>query len=82
MSTPTKGSPPDSLPGQPETIRCWCGAEGTYEQLFDDHNCNGDGECECGGDHLCVCHNHGTCPGCVNCEPDDTDDMNDEGDLR
>lgn len=57
-----------------EIIKCWCGAEGTYEQLFDDSNCAGDGECECGGDHLCVCHNHGTCPGCINCEPSDPDD--------
>ena len=60
-----------------EIITCWCGAKGTYDELFeepDGGNCYGTGEldCHCGGD-LCVCHNHGTveCPGCPDCEDDD-----------
>lgn len=68
-------------PDDDEIIKCWCGAEGTYDQLFDDdfadQTCGGLGElyCYCGGD-LCVCHNHGAtdCPGCADCEPDDDDD--------
>lgn len=63
-----------------EVIECWCGAKGTYDELFDDVDmdggCNGTGEvnCYCGGDQ-CVCHHHGTCecPGCEDCEPDDDD---------
>jgi hypothetical protein len=75
-----------------ELITCWCGAVGTYEELFDfsglDHCCGGSGElhCECGGD-LCVCHHHGSieCPGCADCEPagdfdDDYDDFDDSED--
>jgi hypothetical protein len=61
-----------------EIITCWCGASGTYEDLFDDacldDNCNGlrTLNCYCGGD-FCVCHHHGEveCPGCPHCEPDD-----------
>lgn len=54
--------------GGPELIKCWCGAEGTYEQLFDDaERCGGSGMCLCGGDN-CVCHNHGECGGCADCE--------------
>jgi hypothetical protein len=57
-----------------DEIRCWCGVEGTYEELFDDacldRSCGGTGElsCECGGDQ-CVCHHHGAteCPGCEDC---------------
>jgi hypothetical protein len=64
-----------------EIITCWCGEEGTYDQLFSDDDldssCGGTGEldCHCGGD-LCVCHNHGTieCSGCEDCEGDDDGD--------
>ena len=57
---------------------CWCGAQGTYEELFDDStlgdSCGGLGElqCECGGD-FCVCHHHGAveCPGCPDCESEE-----------
>ena len=67
-----------------ERITCWCGAEGTYHELFHDvglqRKCGGSGElrCRCGGD-LCVCHNHGhaECLGCEDCEPDDFDDYDD-----
>lgn len=61
-----------------EIITCWCGAKGTYDELFDsavfEQSCGGSGylECECGGD-LCVCHHHGEleCPGCNDCEHGD-----------
>jgi hypothetical protein len=68
-----------------ETIfECWCGASGTYEQLFDDSTlrdtCGGQGyyECLCGGD-FCICHNHGQaeCYGCPDCEDDSDDDYPD-----
>ena len=57
---------------------CWCGARGTYDELFADDfgssRCGGSGvlDCKCGGDQ-CVCHNHGEveCPGCPDCEEDD-----------
>lgn len=67
-------------------VRCWCGEEGTYEELFDDRflddTCGGLGvlNCRCGGD-LCVCHNHGgiECPGCEDCEePSDDGDLGDD----
>lgn len=56
-------------------IECWCGVKGTYEELFDDldcdDGCNGTGSinCYCGGEQ-CVCHHHGEyeCPGCEDCE--------------
>lgn len=60
-------------------ITCWCGATGTYKELFDvavyGENCGGSGflECLCGGDQ-CVCHHHGQsilCPGCDDCARDD-----------
>jgi len=59
-----------------EQITCWCGAVGTYDELFDDSvfdDCCGGLQtlhCECGGDGLCVCHHHGEveCPGCEECE--------------
>ena len=62
-------------------FQCWCGASGTYEQLFDDSGlddtCGGLGSlhCHCGGD-LCVCHHHGEveCPGCEDCDIDDSGD--------
>jgi len=65
-----------------ELITCWCGATGTYEELFDETGlppggCGGIGilNCECGGD-LCVCHHHGEveCPGCRDCEDADEND--------
>jgi hypothetical protein len=70
-----------------EIIRCWCGVEGTYEELFDDacldRTCGGTGEldCECGGDQ-CVCHHHGAteCPGCEDCEGDEDPDWYDDDD--
>lgn len=62
---------------------CWCGAKGTYEELFHDDfpaSCGGLGvvDCRCGGD-FCVCHNHGEveCPGCPDCEEDDDYDGDD-----
>ena len=62
-----------------ELIQCWCGAIGSYEEMFNDGDfrevCDGNGsfDCECGGDNLCVCHHHGTidCEGCPMCEEDD-----------
>lgn len=71
-----------------ETFTCWCGATGTYDELFDDdleESCGGSGvlHCFCGGD-LCVCHHHGEaeCHGCEDCETDDDscydDDQEDE----
>lgn len=73
-----------------DIITCWCGAKGTYEELFDDgcldDCCGGSGyvECYCGGDQ-CVCHHHGQeveCPGCEDCEglDFDDDDMGDDDD--
>lgn len=61
-----------------ELVTCWCGAIGTYDQLFFDdgldRRCGGTGVLDrhCGGD-LCVCHNHGEaeCYGCPDCEGDD-----------
>lgn len=66
------------MTAETETIRCWCGAQGTPAELFNfDHlseTCGGLGElhCYCGGD-LCVCHNHGEveCDGCADCEDED-----------
>lgn len=63
-----------------EKIACWCGAVGTYGELFEsdylDRRCGGLGmlDCHCGGD-LCVCHNHGhvECYGCPDCEDEDDD---------
>lgn len=79
-------SPQDDAEAEPEDtgeITCWCGAHGTYEQLFSgisdglNARCHGTGmlDCHCGGD-LCVCHNHGEveCDGCPDCE-----DFDDEG---
>lgn len=53
-------------------MKCWCGAVGTYKELFDDSGleevCGGLGilNCFCGGDQ-CVCHHHGEAP-CGGCE--------------
>lgn len=64
-----------------QILTCWCGAKGTYNELFDGtvfkQTCSGLGtlHCHCGGD-LCVCHNHGEveCPGCENCKTNDSID--------
>lgn len=70
-----------------ETITCWCGAKGTYDELFSDEcldeTCGGSRtlHCHCGGHLLCVCHHHGEteCRGCRDCDEDDEcDDFNDE----
>ena len=71
-----------------DLITCWCGAKGTYEELFDPtvfgESCGGTGtlECLCGGDQ-CVCHNHGEveCPGCEDCDYQD-DDYDDDYDIE
>lgn len=63
-----------------EIVTCWCGAEGTVEDLFDcdvyEQTCGGSGVlyCECGGD-ICVCHHHGevACDGCDDCRDDEGD---------
>jgi hypothetical protein len=77
---------PACSPGGPDDIiECWCGAKGTYEELFSDHSyedsCGGTHEihCECSGDGLCVCHHHGSyeCPGCEDCEGDEDGDYDD-----
>ena len=62
------------------SMKCWCGAEGGYDELFDrsifDESCGGTGTliCLCGGDS-CVRHNHGEaeCPGCEDCRYDGDD---------
>ncbi len=59
-------------------ITCYCGDQGTYDELFNDSNaadgCGGSGriQCYCGGD-FCACHHHGSyeCPGCDECCTDD-----------
>lgn len=59
-----------------DKITCWCGATGSYDELFAPipDRCGGAGffDCDCGGD-LCVCHNHGEveCFGCEDCDPVD-----------
>lgn len=58
-----------------DLMQCWCGAQGAYEDLFNDafldRTCGGTESlnCYCGGD-LCVCHHHGStdCPGCFEAE--------------
>lgn len=70
-----------------ERFECWCGAKGSYDELFNSEalsrSCHGTGmlDCHCGGD-LCVCHNHGEidCPGCRDCDDDDGEDW-DEWDV-
>lgn len=56
---------------------CWCGARNPHFAELGDL-CGGSGVlyCDCGGDSLCVCHNHGEvqCFGCEDCEPDDDGD--------
>lgn len=67
-------------------LTCWCGATGTYDDLFDDSgledSCGGMGtlHCYCGGD-LCVCHHHGSaeCPGCEDCEGEPDRDYDEGG---
>lgn len=77
-----------SEPGPDDEIfTCWCGAQGTYDELFDDScledSCGGTGtlHCECGGDQ-CVCHHHGEadCPGCDDCLDGDEGDWDDYDD--
>lgn len=74
--------PEDDVDIDDDIITCWCGAEGTYDELFDDsglpESCGGLGvmHCECAGS-FCQCHNHGEvqCDGCEDCEDDwDEDD--------
>lgn len=73
--------PPQNWDDDDDPLRCWCGAEGSYEELHDnkylDSRCGGSGilYCHCGGD-FCVCHNHGEvdCYGCRDCEGDYDDD--------
>lgn len=68
-------------------IKCWCGAEGTFEELFDQSvyldTCGGTGflDCVCGGD-FCICHHHGEteCFGCVDCNDDQERDDDDGAD--
>ena len=68
-------------------LTCGCGAQGTYEELFDDsgldETCGGTGylNCTCGGD-FCVCHYHGgtDCDGCEECEGD-AESWDDYGDC-
>ena len=69
-----------------QLMRCWCGACGTFEELFCqdfEENCGGGGyiDCHCGGD-FCVCHNHGgyDCPGCPDCEEERDYDWQDDYD--
>ena len=68
-----------------EIITCWCGAQGTFDELFSDEpyddTCGGTRhlECRCGGDQ-CVCHHHGQeieCPGCEDCDGEDDYDYDD-----
>lgn len=67
----TDGEPRCEEEEDGQIITCWCGAKGTYDELFDDSDaeggCGGLGviQCQCGGD-ICVCHHHGEyeCPGC------------------
>ncbi len=67
-----------------EIITCWCGATGTFAELFSydyiNRSCGGSGSinCYCGGDQ-CVCHHHGSidCDGCEDCESDE--DYDDDG---
>jgi hypothetical protein len=69
-------------PDEGDQITCWCGATGTYDELFSPlpARCGGLGviDCHCGGD-LCVCHNHGQidCDGCADCDEADDDEWYD-----
>lgn len=69
----------DDIDDQP--FACWCGkmiTEADCERLTG--GCGGLGtlHCDCGGDSICVCHNHYEveCPGCEYC--DDGDDFADD----
>lgn len=71
-----------TYPGDDDTVACWCGEVAPhYEPL--PATCGGLGtiECECGGDNLCVCHNHGAveCSGCEECEDWDDAEGDDDG---
>lgn len=88
MSTPAApGLPPCPDDDDDMIVTCWCGAKGTYEELFDDdgldEDCGGTGylHCYCGGDQ-CVCHRHGQeveCNGCEFCGDGDGFDLGDDG---
>lgn len=72
----TDNAEPDAV--EDGIIECWCGARGTFDELFDTSglaaHCGGSGTlyCDCGGD-FCVCHFHGStdCDGCVDCLHDE-----------
>jgi hypothetical protein len=73
----------DLVDDDDDEITCWCGAKGTYDELFDesglDIGCGGTGwvDCHCGGD-LCVCCHHGQeqeCPGCDECQDEYDNEM-------
>jgi hypothetical protein len=71
----------DELECDDKLFTCSCGETGKFSEMFNDEcldeGCGGMGilHCECGGDSLCVCHNHGEieCEGCDDCEDDDYD---------
>lgn len=59
-----------------EPFRCHCGELITEEDCERiDGPCGGLGtlHCDCGGDSLCICHNHFEveCPGCEDCDHGD-----------
>ncbi len=66
-----------------EQFTCWCGATGSFDEMFSDEpygeTCGGFGviDCECGGDGTCVCHHHGelSCDGCADCRDDDDEEQ-------
>lgn len=65
-----------------EIESCWCGETHPYRYPLP-FRCDGSGyiRCECGGDGLCICHNHGgnECYGCKDCEDYwDGDDFDDD----
>lgn len=66
-------------------IDCWCGARGTFDELFAPlpDTCRGYGylTCECSGDGLCVCHNHGEVE-CLGCEDEEDEARQDSEDWE
>lgn len=70
----------ESNAAKDDQLNCWCGASGSFEELFSKDipsRCGGIGiiYCRCGGD-LCACHYHGEvdCDGCPDCEDYSADD--------